>query len=29
VPPKRRRQIDTSHDLEALVVDPTITLGDD
>jgi hypothetical protein len=29
VPPKRRRRIDTSHDLEALVVDPTITLGDD
>ena len=29
LPPKRRRRTDHSHDLDALVVDSAITLGDD
>jgi molybdopterin-containing oxidoreductase family membrane subunit len=29
VPPKRRVQEDHSHDLDALVIDPGATMGDD
>jgi molybdopterin-containing oxidoreductase family membrane subunit len=29
IPPKMRHSVDRSHDLDTLVIDPTLTLGDD